>query len=85
MIMATPPKYGTDFLWDLWGEFGLSTKFRAIAILRIKGVKNPTKTKLLKKRMKYSWLVIPIIFKQIQICGDAFLEPRQIADYFPFF
>ena len=54
IIMATPPKYGTDFLCDLCGEFGLSTTSLAIAIFRISGVKKPTKMKLAKNRKKYS-------------------------------
>ena len=42
MIIATPPKYGTGFLWDLWEELGRSTTSVAMAILLITGVNAPT-------------------------------------------
>ena len=42
IIIATPPKYGTGCLCDLWDEFGRSITSVAIAILRIKGVNAPT-------------------------------------------
>ena len=42
MIIATPPKYGTGFLWDLWEELGRSTTSVAMAIFRMTGVRTPT-------------------------------------------
>ena len=42
MIIATPPRYGTGILWDLWFELGRSTTSVAIATFLIKGVSNPT-------------------------------------------
>ena len=42
IIIATPPRYGTGSLWDLWFELGRSTTSVAIATFLIKGVSNPT-------------------------------------------